>query len=106
MARLELKRSLRPASCCRVEVMNGADGERRNGFSVTERDREGHVLQSGGQSPGLVLVQHHHRRAEVSAPFSSKSRPEARATPSTEASAAVNDRGTSPVERRRRRRRR
>ncbi len=37
MARCALKRSLRPASCCNVDVMNGAAGERRKGRSVTER---------------------------------------------------------------------
>ena len=36
MARCALKRSLRPASCCSVDVMNGAAGERRKGRSVTD----------------------------------------------------------------------
>ena len=36
MARWALNRSLRPASCCSVEVMNGAAGERRKGRSVTD----------------------------------------------------------------------
>ena len=41
MARLELNRSLRPASCCRVEVMNGADGDRRNGLWVIDFTAKG-----------------------------------------------------------------
>ena len=37
MVRAAEKRSLRPASCCRVEVINGGCGVRRHGRSSTER---------------------------------------------------------------------
>ncbi len=93
MARRELKRSLRPASCCKVEVMNGAAGERRKGFSVrdlTVKPAPWRPLASERAScssrtttePGAVRV-----------PVCPKSRPEARATPSTAASEAVNEFG-------------
>src|SRR5215510_9114615 len=41
MAVCEEKRSLRLASCCRVEVRNGAAGRRVYGFSSTERTANG-----------------------------------------------------------------
>ncbi len=37
MVRFTLKRSLRAASCCNVEVMNGGTGLRRFSLLVTER---------------------------------------------------------------------
>src|ERR1022692_3183409 len=93
MARLELNRSLRPASCCSVEVMNGADGERRNGLWVTDETVKGTPASPAARALASASANTTTDPGEVSTPVSSKSRPEARATPSTATREAVNDRG-------------
>ena len=76
MVRWALKRSLRPASCCSVEVMNGGAGERRKGFSVTARTVKGWPARPAASAGGLRLAQHHGPRpGAVSAPCSAKSLP-------------------------------
>ena len=81
MARCALKRSLRPASCCSVEVMNGAAGERRKGRSVTEltvKDRPARAVAtdvaSSSPSTRTSLL-------PVRSPCSSKSLPVATVAP-------------------------
>src|SRR5450759_3678452 len=85
MARFELKRSLRPASCCRVDVMNGGAGDRRNGLWVIDFTAKG--------APSRAAANPTTEPEEVSAPVSSKSRPDANDTPSTATSDAVNEVG-------------
>ena len=75
MARCALKRSLRPASCCSVEVMNGAAGERRKGLSVDRADGEARPDQRGGDRGGLLLAEDPDRALAICTPSSSKSRP-------------------------------
>ena len=98
MARLELNRSLRPASCCSVEVMNGAEGDRRNGLWVIELTTNGTSASPAARALASSSPSTTTEPGEVRTPVSSKSRPEARAVPSTAVSAAVNERGTPSVE--------
>ena len=97
MARLELNRSLRPASCCSVEVMKGAEGERRNGLWVMDFTVKGTSARPAANDRASASPRTTTDPGEVSAPRSSKSRPEASATPSTPTRAAVNDRGVPSV---------
>src|ERR1035438_8503259 len=83
MARLELNRSLRPASCCRVDVMNGADGERRNGLWVIDFTVKGDPASPTAIVRASASASTTTDWGEVSVPVSSKSRPEASALPST-----------------------
>ena len=55
----EEKRSLRAASCCSVEVMNGAYGRRRYGFSSTRVTVNGRPVEAGGEPAGAVAVEVH-----------------------------------------------
>ena len=101
MARREQKRSLRPASCCSVEVMNGAAGERRNGFSVMERTAKGTPSSPAARARARASSRTTTEPGCLSAPDSSKSRPEARGTSSSAASAARNVLGDVSSARRR-----
>ena len=60
MARAELKPSLRPASCCNVEVMNGAFGRSLVSRDSTDCTVNGDVGEIGreGRGRGLVEVDH------------------------------------------------
>ena len=60
MVRSTEKRSLRPASCCSVLVMNGAYGRRRYGFSSTRVTAKSALVEAGGQAAGAGLVEVHH----------------------------------------------
>ena len=88
MARCALKRSLRPASCCSVEVMNGAAGERRKGRSVTaltvkERPTRAAATDVASSSPSTRTS-----LLPVRSPCSSKSLPVAMVAPPSPTSAA------------------
>ena len=83
-------RSLRPPSCCSVEVMNGALGEERYGFSSTERTVK--CWRARGLRPGRGPEPRRWRRPCPTAwPASSKSLPAATFVPSTATSFASND---------------
>ena len=84
MARLELKRSLRPASCCSVEVMNGAEGDRRNGLWVIDVTVKGTSASPAARVRASSSPSTTTDPARSGRPVWSKSRPEARATPSTD----------------------
>src|SRR6478609_8284489 len=95
MVLLEEKRSLRPASCCSVEVVNGAAGRRVYGLVSTER-----TLNSALCRPAARAVASSSLRCtalrEVSSPLSLKSRPLATLAPSTAASFALKDPESAP----------
>src|SRR5450756_1119161 len=93
MARLELKRSLRPASCCMVDVMNGGAGDRRNGLWVIDFTAKGAPSRAAANPRVSASPNTTTEPEEVSAPVSSKSRPDANDTPSTATSDAVNEVG-------------
>ena len=96
MARWALKRSLRPASCCSVDVMNGAAGERRNGFSVTALTLKGRPVSAAATE---VASSSPRTRAApplpVCTPCSSKSLPVATAAPPRATSVAPKPDGAS-----------
>ncbi len=77
--------------------MNGAEGERRNGLWVIELTVNGESASPAASARASSSPSTTTDPGLVSAPVSSKSRPEARATPSTAASDAVNDRGVAPA---------
>ena len=79
--------SLRPASCCIVEVVNGALGLRVPGFaSRWETDARDAVRMASARSFASVSLRT--RTAFLSSPRSSKSVPRARAPPSMRTSRA------------------
>ena len=77
--------------------MNGAEGERRNGLWVIELTVKGASARPAARARASASPSTTTEPGEVSAPASSKSRPEARGTPSTAAREAANDRGAVPV---------
>ena len=97
----EENRSLRLASCCSVEVMNGAAGERRYGFSSTERTAK---LASASPSARERTVGSSSTTDSVAAlplsrPSGPKSRPAATRRPSRATSRAGNAPGSSTASR-------
>ena len=81
-------RSLRPPSCCSVDVMNGAFGEDRYGFSSTERTPKS--APSRPSASALARVSSIAVTFADGLPRSSKSFPVATLTPSTATSRASN----------------
>ena len=82
------RRSRRPPSCCRVEVMNGALGDERYGFSSTLR-----TAKSAGSSAVASARASASSSTTTPAPTrppESKSRPAATRAPSTVTRRAVN----------------
>ena len=73
--------------------MNGADGERRNGLWVIDLTVKGTSARPAASDRASASASTTTEPGEVRVPLSSKSRPEARATPSTPTREAVNDRG-------------
>ena len=73
--------------------MNGADGDRRNGLWVIEFTAKGASASPAASDRASSSASTTTDLVEARSPPSSKSRPEARATPSTAAREAVNDRG-------------
>ena len=88
MARWALKRSLRPASCCSVEVMNGAAGERRNGRSVTELTVKDRPARAAATEVASSSPSTRTSPLPVRSPCSSKSLPVATVVPPKPTSAA------------------
>ncbi len=64
--------------------MNGAAGERRNGFSVTEVTAKGRSSSPAASARASASLRTTTLPGEVSSPSSEKSRPEASGVPSTD----------------------
>src|SRR5450755_1121512 len=77
--------------------MNGAEGERRNGLWVIDLTVKGTSTKPAARALASSSPSTTTDPGDVSLPDSSKSRPEARATSSTAAREAVNDRGVVPA---------
>ena len=73
-------RSLRPPSCCRVEVMNGGLGLELNGFSSTDRTEKAEPARASTRP--VAVASSTTSTSRVSTPVSSKSLPVARRRPS------------------------
>ena len=73
--------------------MNGGDGDRRNGLWVSDVTAKGASTSPVARARASGSASTTTEPGEVSAPDSSKSRPEASDTPSTATSEAVNERG-------------
>ena len=95
MVLLEEKRSLRPASCCSVEVVNGAAGRRVYGLVSTERTRKSASCRPAAREVARSSLRCTALR-EVSSPLSLKSRPLATLAPSTIASLALKEPDPAP----------
>ena len=73
--------------------MNGAAGDRRNGLWVIDLTVKGASASPAASARAWASASTTTDPGEVRAPVSSKSRPEARDTPSTATSEAVNELG-------------
>lgn len=93
MVRSEEKRSLRPASCCSVEVMNGGYGRRVYGFCSTEDTDSCAPLSPSTRAPVLAWSSTTTSAGFLTAPTESKSRPVATRRPSTLTRRALNTGG-------------
>ncbi len=100
MVRDEENRSFRPASCCNVEVMKGAAGERRHGFSSTERTVNDAEASRAANAWAVSESRRTTSPRALSDPSSAKSLPVANRMPSSVARVAPNSTGSlSPVKR-------
>ena len=88
MARWALKRNLRPASCCSVDVMNGAAGERRKGRSVTALTVKDWPANAVATAVASSSTSTRTRPSVVWTPSSLKSLPVATVVPPSETRAA------------------
>lgn len=84
MVRSEVNRILRPASCCSVEVMNGAYGFRVYGFSSTLETLKSRCFSASARRRASASASTRISLFEaLSCPSEPKSRPVARRAPST-----------------------
>ncbi len=93
MVRCALKRSLRPASCCSVDVMKGAAGLRRKGRSLTELTSNSWPVKASARNVASSSASTRTGVLASSSPVDEKSRPVASGVPSTATSEAVNAEG-------------